>query len=189
MICVTTSQIGCMSRKRTNSAESSIARPVENTTSIARISGSSSQLSIGRTPEMSAKMKHDDQVQHEVEERQQHHRERDHQPRELDLAYEVLAVHDAAHRTAGGFSEEREQHDRAQQLHAVELFARLAARAHMADHDEEHVQDAEQQQRPHHLPDVAEHGAEELELEFVARDVVGEVPETPPVLGSARPDP
>ncbi len=55
MIWLTTSQIGEMSRKRTNSAESSIARPVEKTTSSERISGSSSQLSIGRTPEISAK--------------------------------------------------------------------------------------------------------------------------------------
>ncbi len=104
---------------------------------------------------------HDEQVEHQVEEGEQHDREGDDQSRELDLAHQVLAVHDAAHCAGGGFGEEREQHDRPEQLHPVELFARLAAATDVGDQDEEHVQHAEQQQRLHHLPDVAEHRAEE----------------------------
>src|SRR5262249_48612430 len=54
-------------------------------------------------------------------------------------------------------------------------------------HHEEHVQHAEQQQRSDQLPGVPEHRPEELQLELVARDVVGEVPEARPILGqSAR---
>ena len=81
-------------------------------TSSATINGSSSQLSIGRTPAASAKISHHDQVQAEVEEREHHDRERDHQPRKLDLAHERLVVDDASHRAHGRLGEEREQHDR-----------------------------------------------------------------------------
>ena len=63
-----------MSRKYTNSDESSIASPVDSTASIATISGNSSQLSIGRTPGNRAKTEHDDEVQRQVEQRQQDHR-------------------------------------------------------------------------------------------------------------------
>ena len=74
--------------------------PVEKTTSIARISGSSSQLSIGVTPSMSAKTSTTTRFSARLNEREQHDRQRDHHPRELDLAHEVLAVDDAAHRAA-----------------------------------------------------------------------------------------
>ena len=97
--------------------------PAQKTTSSPMISGSSSQLSIGRTPGRQREDRHHDQVQTEVEHREQHDRERDHQPRELDLADQHLVVDDASHRTHRRLGEEREQHDRAEQLGAVVVVA------------------------------------------------------------------
>ncbi len=74
--------------------------PARSIASMATISGSSSQLSIGRTPSISAKIDTTIRFSAEVEQRQQHDRQRDDQPRELDLAHELLAVDDAAHGAA-----------------------------------------------------------------------------------------
>ena len=98
--------------------------PVEKIASVATISGSSSQLSIGSTPSASAKPSTTTRFSARLNEREQHDRERDHHARELDLAHEVLAVNDAAHRAGRRFAEEREQHDRAEQLRAVVRRAR-----------------------------------------------------------------
>ncbi len=47
-------------------------------------------------------------------------RQWDDHPRELDLAHEVLAVHDTAHRAGRRLGEEGEEDDRAEQLGTVE---------------------------------------------------------------------
>ena len=54
--------------------------------------GSSSQVSIGRTPSIRREDRDDDQVQRQVEHRQQYHGQRDHQSWELDLAHQPLIV-------------------------------------------------------------------------------------------------
>ena len=135
------------------------------------------------TPSSSAKPSTTTRFSARLNSREQHDRQRDHHPRELDLANEVLAVDDAAHGARGGFGEEGEQHDRAEQLRAVVLLPGCVLAVDLRDLGEEHVQHAEQQQRAHELPQVAEHRAEEAQLEFVAGDVVGEVPEARPVVG------
>ncbi len=145
MIWLTTSQIGEMSRKRTNSAESSIARPVEKTTSEREDQRQLKPAEHRRHAGDEREQQHDDEVEQQVEERQQHDRKRDDHARELDLAHQVLAVEDTAYGPAGGFAEESEQHDRAEQLHAVESFAGLASLADVGDEHEEHIQHAEQQ--------------------------------------------
>ena len=101
-----------MSLKYTNSEESNIAHPVDKHVSIPTISGNSSQLSIGRTPESSAKIEHDDQVQRQVEQRQQHHRRAGSRGAGTGSSGRAprCRARSAPHRR--GLGEEREQHDR-----------------------------------------------------------------------------
>ena len=80
----------------------------------------------------------------------------------MHLAHQRLAVGHRADRGARGLRVERVDDDPHQQDHRVVLDA--AAEPHeLGEHE---VEDAEQQQRPHQLPEVAEHRAEELEPEL-----------------------
>ncbi len=160
-----------------------MATPVESRVSIRMISGSSSQLSVGSTPEATAKISTTIRFIARLNRPSKHDRDGDRQPRELDLAHEVLAVHHAAHGAAGRFGEEGEEDDRAEKLGPVVVRGGAFGAVDFEDQDEEDVQHSEQQQRAHHLPDVPERRAEELQFEFAARDVVGELPEARPVVG------
>ena len=149
----------------------------------ATISGSSSHAQHRSNAFGQREDHHHDQVKAEVEQCQEDNRERDDQSRELDLAHEVLAIDNATHRATGGFREEGEKDDRAEQLCSVELVGRALQPVDLRDLREEYVQHPKQQKRPHELPDVTQHRAEETKLELVAGNVVREVPETRPVVG------
>ena len=136
-----------------------------------------------RAPGGEQEDQHRDQVEREVHQRGQDDRHRHGQPRELDLAHQVLAVHQRGDGAAAGFAEEAEEHDPEQQRgREVRLFARRG-QDRVA---EDEVDDAEQQQRPHHLPQVAEGRAEEGELELRAGQRPGQVPE-PARIGAEAP--
>ena len=83
-----------VSRKRTYRDESSVDTAVAKTNSSTTISGKSSQVHCGVTPKARRKIEHDDQVDAEVEETRNHHRQRDHQAGELRLSDDPLLVHD-----------------------------------------------------------------------------------------------
>ena len=124
-----------------------------------------------------------DEVQREVEQRQQNDRQRDDEAGKLDLAHEGLVVHHAAHGVHRRLGEEREEDDRGQQLRAVIVVVRAAAGADLRHHGKEHVQHQEQQQRPHQLPQIAERGSEEPQLPLHQSDVERQVPEPLPIAG------
>jgi hypothetical protein len=105
---------------------------------------------------------HGEQVQQQVEVGDQEHRERHHQPWELDFAHQVLAVGHRRDRPARGVGEKGEEDDSREQNRRVEADAR--AEPHELGEDD--VEDAEQKQRPHQLPQVAEHRPEEAQLEL-----------------------
>ena len=107
---------------------------------------------------------HHEQVERQVERGGQHDRHRDRHPRELDLAHQVLALDDRVDR-ARALREERVEHDVGQQDDGIERD-RPADLHELREDDVEH---AEQQQRAHELPQVAEHRAEEAQLELGRR--------------------
>ena len=123
---------------------------------------------------------HGEQVEREVEVGQQDHREGHHQPRKLDLAHQVLAVQDGGHRAAGGVGEEGVEHHAGEQDRGVVRHAL----AQLHELGEDHVEDPEQHQRPHQLPEVAEHRAEEAQLELQGGQRDGELEQ--PASGRCR---
>src|SRR5262249_5837513 len=125
---------------------------------------------------------HRDQVQPEVEERGQHGGERDGQPRELDLAHEVLALDERADRPARGLREEAEEDDAQQQRDRVEAHAA----AEVEDLREDDVEDAEEHQRPDQLPQVAEDRAEEAQAEVGDRDRPGQLAQAARIAAQRR---
>ncbi len=122
-----------MSRRLTNSADRSIAIPVAKTASIATISGSSSQLSIGVTPSSSAKPSTTTRFSARLNDASS--------TTESGITMRgnwILRTRFSRSTTlrtdAGrGFDEEREQNDRAQQLGAVVLLAGDVPLVHVGD--------------------------------------------------------
>jgi hypothetical protein len=125
---------------------------------------------------------HRAEVERHVEQRGEHGRERNGQPRELHLADQRLPIHKRRHRAARGLGEEGEDDDAEQQRDGIELY--VASQPHnLGEHDVEH---AEQQQRPHELPQVAERRAEEAQLEVAYSERARQVPQAPRIVPERR---
>ena len=106
---------------RTNRAESSIAMPATKMTSDEQQRDRQQPGPAHRDARGEREDQHHDDVQQQVEGRRQHHRERDHEPRKVDLAHDRLAVDDGADGAERGLGEEREHDDVGEQDHRVVL--------------------------------------------------------------------
>ena len=117
---------------------------------------------------------HHDEVQRQVEDGGEHRGGRDDEPREADLAQQRLAVLHRGHgRCPSPLGVEGEQDHAAEQHDRVVLH--LVAEVHELGEDD--VDDPEQQQRAHQLPQVAQRRAEELQPEVGRRERPGQVRE------------
>ena len=101
------------------------------------------------------------------------HRERDDEAREPHLAQQALPVDKAAHAVRRRLAEELEEHEAEEDVDAVVLDAGVET----GDLREDQVDHAEEQERTHERPHVAEHGAVEAQLELGERQRPGQTPE------------
>ena len=150
--------------------------PAEKATSRASRNGAWSQPQCGSTPEMAKKNTSTTRFSSRFSVDVSVIDDRDRQAREVDLAHEVLAVHDRGHGVAGGLGEVLVGDDAHQQHDRVVLDVR-ADREHLG---EDRVDDAEQHQRPHQAPQVAQRGAEEAQAPVRQREQQAQMREAPP---------
>ena len=117
---------------------------------------------------------HGDEVHPQVEQRCERDGQGHDHPGKANLAQESLPQLQRGDAVARGLREVGPEHDRGEQVHAVVGDPR----ADVDDLREEEVEHAEEQQRAHQRPQVAERGAEVAQLELGARQRQRQLDET-----------
>ena len=133
----------------------------------------SSQESLGKTPLAIANTNTAMKFIAEVEDCGQRHRQGDHHAREPHLPKHPLPCEETLNGSRRRLEKVVPEHDRREEIDRVVRDPL----AELEDVREDDVEDAEEQQRSHQRPEVAEHGSEVTQLEFRAGERQGQFDE------------